>query len=69
MFAVFAGLYYYPKGGWADFYYVHWNVEEAVYAAETLVSNREDWSEVINLTTQERVRMFHKSDYRFNDSY
>jgi len=51
-YALFAGDYYYPSGGWNDFRGSFETVEAAVDA----VAPHYDWYHVVDLTTGELVK-------------
>ena len=53
-YIVFAGDWYYPRGGWKDYQGVHTTPEDAQAAAEALVNGECDWAEVIHLNDSRR---------------
>jgi hypothetical protein len=60
-YAVFAGDYYYPAGGWSDFRSAHATEPEALEAAiDAMTSGHEytrpDWWQVVDLETMEIVK-------------
>lgn len=58
-YLVFAGDYYYPLGGWGDFYDAFDTVEQAVECINGPAVN--EWAEVVDGLTQKRI-MYFKQD-------
>jgi hypothetical protein len=54
-FAVFAGHYYYPSGGWADFQDSFDTQDEADDAAVYFYGISKDWVQIVDLTTGELI--------------
>lgn len=48
-YAVFNMSCYYPAGGWDDFVGAYNDLEEAKAAAVALVTNKWEWSDVVDL--------------------
>ena len=55
-YALFAGDFYYPSGGWGDFRASYDTKSKAVREGKKLVrSGERDWFQVVDLTTQNEV--------------
>ena len=54
-YLVFAGVAYYPTGGWDDFDSAHHDLSEAVRRAHRLVPHSFDWSHVVDLNQHKTV--------------
>ena len=53
-FLVFAGLCYYPCGGWEDFETSYTTEKEAEDACKALIEKRNDWAHYIDLENPEK---------------
>ena len=57
-FLVFAGLTYYPNGGWEDFNASYATEEEAIAVCKSLIKDGwNDWAHYIDLENPEKGRI------------